>query len=82
MKRRQDLKDRYYSCCRKLIRNRPWSGDDVSKSQFLNSYQFDKGPPILSYLTLRLTLTPIFRTRKDAEELHRKPRSTYPGRNS
>ncbi|KAL4076153.1 hypothetical protein V8B97DRAFT_2029510 [Scleroderma yunnanense] len=38
----EDLKDRYYSVCRKLIRNRPWSGDDVGKSQLLNSYQFDK----------------------------------------
>ncbi|KAG6337228.1 hypothetical protein ID866_1858 [Astraeus odoratus] len=38
----KDLKDRYYSCCRKLIRSRPWSGDEASKSQLLNSYQFDK----------------------------------------
>ncbi|KIJ70140.1 hypothetical protein HYDPIDRAFT_104810 [Hydnomerulius pinastri MD-312] len=38
----EDLKDRYYSVCRKLIRNRPWAGDESSKSQLLNSYQFDK----------------------------------------
>lgn len=38
----EDLKDRYYSCCRKLIRSRPWSGDEASKSQLLNNYQFDK----------------------------------------
>ncbi|KAI6034427.1 hypothetical protein BKA83DRAFT_4189789 [Pisolithus microcarpus] len=37
-----DLKDRYYSCCRKLIRSRPWSGDEATKSQLLNNYQFDK----------------------------------------
>ena len=43
MNRQKDLKDRYYSCCRKLIRSRPCSGDDVSKSQLLNGYQFDKG---------------------------------------
>jgi DNA methyltransferase 1-associated protein 1 len=38
----EDLKDRYYSVCRKLIRNRPWAGDEPAKSQLLNSYQFDK----------------------------------------
>ncbi|KAN0097425.1 hypothetical protein V8E55_001871 [Tylopilus felleus] len=38
----EDLKDRYYSVCRKLIRNRPWAGDESGKSQLLNSYQFDK----------------------------------------
>ncbi|KAF9226646.1 hypothetical protein BS17DRAFT_775926 [Gyrodon lividus] len=38
----EDLKERYYSVCRKLIRNRPWAGDESSKSQLLNSYQFDK----------------------------------------
>ncbi|KAG8218672.1 hypothetical protein J3R82DRAFT_4338 [Butyriboletus roseoflavus] len=38
----EDLKDRYYSVCRKLIRNRPWAGDESAKSQLLNSYQFDK----------------------------------------
>ncbi|KAH7931212.1 hypothetical protein BV22DRAFT_1027445 [Leucogyrophana mollusca] len=38
----EDLKDRYYSVCRKLIRNRPWAGDESSKIQFISSYQFDK----------------------------------------
>lgn len=38
----EDLKDRYYSCCRKLIRNREWAGEEANKSQLLNSYQFDK----------------------------------------
>lgn len=38
----EDLKDRYYSVCRKLIRNRPWSGDEVSKSQLISTFQFDK----------------------------------------
>ncbi|KAG6378754.1 hypothetical protein JVT61DRAFT_13027 [Boletus reticuloceps] len=38
----EDLKDRYYSVCRKLIRNRPCAGDESSRSQLLNSYQFDK----------------------------------------
>ncbi|KAI0036777.1 hypothetical protein K488DRAFT_40369 [Vararia minispora EC-137] len=38
----QDLKDRYYSVCRKLVRSRPWSGDDASKAQLLSSLQFDK----------------------------------------
>lgn len=39
----QDLKDRYYSVCRKLLRNRPWDGDENAKSQLLASFQFDKG---------------------------------------
>ncbi|KAI0254860.1 hypothetical protein BJV78DRAFT_882194 [Lactifluus subvellereus] len=38
----EDLKDRYYSVCRKLIRNRPWAGDEASKSQFASSFQFEK----------------------------------------
>lgn len=28
--------------CRKLIRNRPWSGDEASKSQLICNFQFDK----------------------------------------
>ena len=39
----QDLKDRYYSVCRKLIRNR--TGDEASKSQLLSNFHFDKGAP-------------------------------------
>ncbi|KAI9447885.1 hypothetical protein H4582DRAFT_2107334 [Lactarius indigo] len=38
----EDLKDRYYSVCRKLIRSRPWAGDEASKSQILSTFQFDK----------------------------------------
>ncbi|KAG5648906.1 hypothetical protein DXG03_000255 [Asterophora parasitica] len=37
-----DLKDRYYSVCRKLVRNRPWAGDETSKAQTIASYLFDK----------------------------------------
>lgn len=39
----QDLKDRYYSVCRKLVRNRPWAADEASKAQLISSFQFDKG---------------------------------------
>ncbi|KAI0005162.1 hypothetical protein BJV74DRAFT_807369 [Russula compacta] len=38
----EDLKDRYYSVCRKLIRNRPWAGDEAGKSQLISTFQFDK----------------------------------------
>jgi DNA methyltransferase 1-associated protein 1 len=38
----EDLKHRYYSVCRKLIRARPAS-DEASRSALLNSYSFDKG---------------------------------------
>lgn len=37
----EDLKDRYYSVCRKLIRNRPWPGDEASRTAMINSLQFD-----------------------------------------
>ncbi|KAF5387728.1 hypothetical protein D9615_000555 [Tricholomella constricta] len=37
-----DLKERYYSVCRKLVRNRPWAGDEASKAQMITSYLFDK----------------------------------------
>ncbi|KAJ3921841.1 hypothetical protein F5877DRAFT_35054 [Lentinula edodes] len=43
----EDLKDRYYSVCRKLIRNRTWAGDEFSKSQLLLSFQYDKEREIL-----------------------------------
>ncbi|KAF9464376.1 hypothetical protein BDZ94DRAFT_1256299 [Collybia nuda] len=38
----EDLKDRYYSVCRKLVRNRSWPGDDASRAQLISSFQFDK----------------------------------------
>ncbi|KAL0949355.1 hypothetical protein HGRIS_009424 [Hohenbuehelia grisea] len=38
----EDMKDRYFSVCRKLVRNRPWTGDEASKSQLIQSFQFDK----------------------------------------
>ncbi|KJA29863.1 hypothetical protein HYPSUDRAFT_60712 [Hypholoma sublateritium FD-334 SS-4] len=38
----EDLKDRYYSVCRKLVRNRPWAGDEAGRAQLLSSFQFDK----------------------------------------
>ncbi|KAF7792812.1 hypothetical protein EIP86_003911 [Pleurotus ostreatoroseus] len=43
----EDLKDRYASVCRKLIRNRPWAGDEASKSQMLSSFSFDKDRELL-----------------------------------
>lgn len=38
----EELKDRYYSVCRKLIRARPAS-DETAKQALLQSYAFDKG---------------------------------------
>ncbi|EJD01618.1 uncharacterized protein FOMMEDRAFT_126683, partial [Fomitiporia mediterranea MF3/22] len=37
-----DIKDRYYGVCRRLIRNRPWPGDEAGKAQAVASYSFDK----------------------------------------
>lgn len=38
----EDIKDRYYGICKKLIRSRPWPGDDASKSQAVASVSYDK----------------------------------------
>ncbi|KAJ1308988.1 hypothetical protein OPQ81_004670 [Rhizoctonia solani] len=38
----EDLKHRYYGVCRKLLRHRPWAGDEATKSQLLGSFNFDK----------------------------------------
>lgn len=43
----QDLKHRYYGVCRKLLRTRPWVGDESSKAQLLSSFNFDKGSALL-----------------------------------
>ncbi|KIJ57071.1 hypothetical protein M422DRAFT_57555 [Sphaerobolus stellatus SS14] len=38
----EDLKARYYSVCRKLIRSRPWAGEEAQRTTLINSYLFDK----------------------------------------
>ncbi|KAN0132550.1 hypothetical protein V8E53_009566 [Lactarius tabidus] len=43
----EDLKDRYYSVCRKLLRSRPWEGDEASKSQVVSTFQFDKDREVM-----------------------------------
>ncbi|KAJ6539516.1 hypothetical protein B0H19DRAFT_1269823 [Mycena capillaripes] len=43
----EDLKDRYCSVCRKLIRSHPWAGDENSKQLLLSSFQFDKEREVL-----------------------------------
>ena len=42
----KDLKDRYYSICRKLVRNRPWNGDELNKTKILGLLSFEKGTQI------------------------------------
>lgn len=46
------MKDRYYSVCRKLVRSRPWAGDEASKAALMSSFQFDKGmlPRLLAWI--------------------------------
>jgi len=44
----KDLKDRYYSVCRKLVRSRPWNGDDLSKTKILGLLAFEKGTQVLT----------------------------------
>lgn len=38
----EDIKSRYYSVCRRLVRSRP-TGDEIGKTQMLQYYAFDKG---------------------------------------
>ncbi|KAJ7129487.1 hypothetical protein C8R44DRAFT_79357 [Mycena epipterygia] len=38
----EDLKDRYCSVCRKLIRNRPWAGDENARTLLMSTFSFDK----------------------------------------
>ena len=47
----KDMKDRYYSICRKLVRNRPWNGDELSKTKILGLLSFEKGTRPLSKST-------------------------------
>ncbi|CAE6505686.1 unnamed protein product [Rhizoctonia solani] len=44
----EDLKHRYYGVCRKLLRSRPWAGEEATKSQLLGSFNFDKGLVLFS----------------------------------
>lgn len=43
----EDIKSRYYSVCRRLVRSRP-TGDEFGKTQMLQYYAFDKGPSLRS----------------------------------
>jgi DNA methyltransferase 1-associated protein 1 len=47
----KDLKDRYYSICRKLVRTRPWNGDEPSKIKLLGLLAFEKGTEITALAT-------------------------------
>jgi hypothetical protein len=73
----QDLKDRYYSVCRKLIRNRPWAGDEMSKGLMIQSFQFDKGLRGSPNQIIPNKLPLNNRARDDEKAVHRKPRDSY-----
>jgi len=58
----KDLKDRYYTVCRRLVRTRPWNGDELSKTKILGLLSFEKGmgTPILAITVLtHETYTPL-----------------------
>lgn len=63
----QDLKYRYYSVCKKLIRSRPWPGDESSRQALLSSLQFDLGELALTLVASLISL----RARANAETLSR-----------
>ncbi|KAF7301827.1 Myb-like domain-containing protein [Mycena indigotica] len=56
----EDLKDRYCGVCRKLIRNRPWTGDDASRQALLAGFNFEKDREVLrkKYITSLENRTP------------------------
>ncbi|KAJ7228491.1 hypothetical protein GGX14DRAFT_613125 [Mycena pura] len=56
----EDLKDRYCSVCRKLVRTRPWGGDEASKQLLLSSFNFEKDREVLrkKYITSLENRTP------------------------
>ncbi|KAF9821192.1 hypothetical protein IEO21_00800 [Rhodonia placenta] len=64
----EDLKDRYFTVCRKLVKNRPWAGDEASKSQLLSSLQFDKEREITRkrYIASLESRTPQQKAEEDA----------------
>ncbi|KAI0732868.1 hypothetical protein C8Q72DRAFT_815288 [Fomitopsis betulina] len=64
----EDLKDRYYSVCRKLVRNRPWAGDVASRSQLLTSLTFDKEREVTrkKYIASLESRTPQQKAEEDA----------------
>ncbi|TFY67633.1 hypothetical protein EVJ58_g1478 [Rhodofomes roseus] len=64
----EDLKDRYYSVCRKLIRNRPWAGDETSKAQLITSLTFDKEREVTrkKYIASLESRTPQQKAEEDA----------------
>ncbi|EPS98724.1 hypothetical protein FOMPIDRAFT_1164806 [Fomitopsis schrenkii] len=64
----EDLKDRYYSVCRKLVRNRPWAGDAASRSQLLTSLTFDKEREVTrkKYIASLESRTPQQKAEEDA----------------
>ncbi|KAL4247057.1 SWR1-complex protein 4 [Abortiporus biennis] len=56
----EEIKDRYFSICRKLVRNRPWAGDEASKASLISSLSYDKERDIArkKYLASLETRTP------------------------
>ncbi|KAL7282633.1 LOW QUALITY PROTEIN: hypothetical protein ACG7TL_004105 [Trametes sanguinea] len=64
----EDLKDRYFSVCRKLVRNRPWPGDEASKAALLSSLAFDKDREVMrkQYVISLETRTPEQIAEEDA----------------
>ncbi|KAI0751099.1 hypothetical protein C8Q80DRAFT_1217958 [Daedaleopsis nitida] len=64
----EDLKDRYFTVCRALVRNRPWVGDTPGKNALLSSLSFDKEREITrkNYVATLETRTPEQVAEEDA----------------
>ncbi|TBU33025.1 hypothetical protein BD311DRAFT_749067 [Dichomitus squalens] len=64
----EDLKDRYFSICRKLVRNRPWPGDEASKAALISTLTFDKDKETLrkQYVVSLVNRTPEQIAEEDA----------------
>ncbi|CCM01759.1 uncharacterized protein FIBRA_03825 [Fibroporia radiculosa] len=64
----EDLKDRYYTVCRRLVKNRPWAGDEAGKTQLLSSLQFDKDREVMrkNYIASLENRTELQKAEEDA----------------
>ncbi|KZT05541.1 uncharacterized protein LAESUDRAFT_726808 [Laetiporus sulphureus 93-53] len=64
----EDLKDRYLSVCRKLVRNRPRAGDEATRNQLMSSLAFDKEREITRkrYIASLESRTPQQKAEEDA----------------
>ncbi|KAK0468144.1 uncharacterized protein EV420DRAFT_1635400 [Desarmillaria tabescens] len=61
----EDLKERFCNVCRRLVRDRPWAGDEASRAQLISNFMFDKERELIRK---RYLANLDSRTAREAEE--------------